>query len=65
MHTTFVPFGDETIPVIHNGDWSGEVRILGPGNTETRIDGELLIAISKAAAIDFVRDKVTEVLEQL
>lgn len=61
------------VVVIVNGDWSGDaiVRWGFTSNeptarcSEAIIPGNLLLEISKGAAVDIVRDKVISTLEQL
>jgi hypothetical protein len=53
--------------VIVNGDWSGDaiVRWNFRGNeySEAVLPGNLLLEISKVAAVDMVRDRVVSALE--
>ena len=60
------------VVVIVNGDWSGEaiVRWGFNGNkpdqcSEAVVPANLLLEISKGAAVDMVRDRVISVLEQI
>lgn len=68
MHThTYMIRGYRQVTVNANGDWSGPVIInyaeTGDELNTVEIPGELLIALSQATAIDFLRDKLIDALE--
>jgi hypothetical protein len=68
MHThTYQTKEYGEVVVIVNGDWSGDAIVrwnfLGNAYSEAVLPGNLLLAISKVAAVDMVRDRLISVLE--
>ena len=69
MHTmtTKLPEGGEA-RIHHNGDWSGDAHVSwddADGHHEVKLPSAVLLAVSKDAAKDMVRDAVTTALERL
>ncbi len=71
MHTTGYDIkGYKDVRIHHNGGWDGEVIVCwqehgSKKRHEAKIPADLLLILSKDAAVDLIRTKIVDLLEQL
>jgi hypothetical protein len=61
MHTTRFKLKETEAYLLHNSDWSGDIRVVIPGRDEVEIPSEAFFAAARA----ITTDRIEAVVERL